>query len=33
MEASNEFLDLYSESILDLIELALMKEEGDESDE
>ena len=33
MEASNEFLDLYSESILDLIEFALMKEEGDESDE
>ena len=33
MDASNEFLDLYSESILDLIELALMKEEGDESDE
>ena len=34
MEASNEFLDLYSESILDLIELALMNEEGDdESDE
>ncbi len=33
MEASNEFLDLYSESILDLIELALMKEDGDEDSE
>lgn len=33
MESSNSFLDMYSESILGLIEIALTKEEGDESDE
>lgn len=33
IESSNSFLDLYSESILGLIEIALTKEEGDESDE
>ena len=33
METSNSFLDLYSESILGLMEIALMSEDGDNSDE
>jgi hypothetical protein len=33
MDASNEFLDAYSESILNLMEIALMKEEGEEDSE
>lgn len=33
MDATNNFLDLYSKNILDLIELALMNEDGDNSEE
>lgn len=33
MEASNEFLDAYSESMLNLMEIALMKDEDDENAE
>jgi hypothetical protein len=33
IESSNSFLDLYSESILGLIEIALTQEEDEDSDE
>lgn len=33
MEASNEFLDVYSKTMLDLMEIALMKEDDDEDSE